>query len=702
MAANMKKAPKKALRNQSEPLHSMDELQNLPPQRKGVTLPTQMEPMHSLNGMDKPVPNGVGNTGAPASEDAVNDYVDAPNDVIAIIGKDEISKAYEALQRYKDGKNVLDQRVKANEQWFRMRHWDAMNKIQYDGDPKPTSAWLFNSIVNKHADAMDNFPESSVLPREESDVKEAESLSSVLPVIMEQNDFESVFSDHWWKKLKGGTGVYGVFWDNRKINGLGDVEVKEIDILNLFWEPGITDIQKSPNVFHVELFNNDDLRAQFPQLKNSLGSGSFEVCKYLYDDDDTNQETQKSYVIDWYYKKTAYGKTNIQGTEVPWQKEILHYVKFCNGTLLYASENDPDYTERGWYDHGHYPFIFDKMFPVEGSPAGFGYIDVMKYAQLYIDSFDQDILKYTYMLSHPRWFSRSDSEINETEFADWTKPIIHLPGGVDEQALRKLDIPTLPPAITQAKMYKIDELKETSGNRDFSQGGTSSGVTAASAIAALQEAGSKTSRDMLKASYRAYKAVCYMVIELIRQFYSEPRSFRIDGSQQAGAKFVTYDNSKIQPMDQGSDYGFDAGARKPLFDVKVKAYKASAFSKVAQNDLMLQLYTAQFFNPQNSDQSLACIEGMDFDGKDQVVKRISDNGTMIQAVMMMQQQIAQLTEMLNPQIGAGNETAPAPTPNGQEPKETSQKNALGNMANSAKSTTHAVARQQAANIAAPR
>ena len=43
----------------------------------------------------------------------------------------------------------------------------------------------------------------------------------------------------------------------------------------------------------------------------------------------------------------------------------------------------------------------------------------------------------------------------------------------------------------QVYQGKIEELKETSGNRDFSQGSTASGVTAASAIAALQEAGSK-------------------------------------------------------------------------------------------------------------------------------------------------------------------------------------------------------------------
>ena len=54
-------------------------------------------------------------------------------------------------------------------------------------------------------------------------------------------------------------------------------------------------------------------------------------------------------------------------------------------------------------------------------------------------------------------------------------------------------------------------------------------MTAASAIAAMQEAGSKLSRDGNKAAYRAFREVVELVVELIRQFYDLPRQFRILG-----------------------------------------------------------------------------------------------------------------------------------------------------------------------------
>jgi hypothetical protein len=171
---------------------------------------------------------------------------------------------------------------------------------------------------------------------------------------------------------------------------------------------------------------------------------------------------------------------------------------------------------------------------------------------------------------------------------------------------------------------KVDELKETTGNRDVSTGGSSGGVTAASAIAALQEAGSKLSRDSNKTSYRAFKKVVIMIIELIRQFYDLPRCFRIMGP--AGAtEYVKYSNRSIKKQAQGMVGGMDLGYRLPLFDVEVTAQKQSPYSKMSQNELALQFYQAGFFDPRNYTAATACLDMMDFDRKDIVMTSIKEN-----------------------------------------------------------------------------
>ena len=95
-----------------------------------------------------------------------------------------------------------------------------------EGKPQPSSGWLFNCIANKHADAMDNYPDPNVLPRAADDEQTAQVLSSVLPVVLEQADYEQVYSDTWWRKLKQGTGVKGVFWDPGQRGGVGDITVR--------------------------------------------------------------------------------------------------------------------------------------------------------------------------------------------------------------------------------------------------------------------------------------------------------------------------------------------------------------------------------------------------------------------------------------------------------------------------------------------
>ena len=489
----------------------------------------------------------------------------------------------------------------------------------------------------------------------------------------------------WSYKLKSGTGVYGVFWDSSKLNGLGDISIQKVDLINLFWESGITDIQKSRNLFHVELCDNDVLIGRYPQLQGKLGKSTIDIAKYVYDD--SVDTSEKSVVVDWYYKKM-----NSQG------KQVLHYCKYVNDEVLFATENDPNFAERGFYDHGRYPFEFDPLFRVEGTPAGFGYIDVGKSAQEYIDRGNQAIMQNMLSNARPRYFIRNDGSVNEKEYADMTKDFIHVDGNLGQDSVLPVSGKPLNSIYVQVINDKINELKETTGNRDISTGGTTSGVTAASAIAAMQEAGSKLSRDSNKASYRVFRQICLMCIELIRQFYDLPRCFRIMG-EDGVARFVQYSNQGIVPQAQGMDFGMDMGMRIPLFDIEVTAQKQSPYSKMSQNELALQFYSAGFFNPAMADQALACLDMMDFDRKEFIMQKISQNGGMLQQMMM-------LAQMVDAKGGGGEITAGLaqqfgiPVP-GASDTNVSDKEALGGESGIGEAANTKKARQRVAESTSP-
>ena len=575
------------------------------------------------------------------------------------IGAEELRRANGILKKYKEGKTRLEQRIIDNEQFWKLRHWEQMEKEGQggnSGDPQPASGWLVNCILSKHADAMDCYPAPTVLPREPDDRQEAQRLSRILPVVLKKNQFKRTYSSAWWYKLKSGCAVYGVFWDGTKLGGLGDISVKRMDLLNLFWEPGVTDIQDSAHFFSTELVDNDKLLAEYPQLEGKLGRGNFTLSRYLYDD--TVDTSNKSLVVDWYYH------TNMEG------RKVLQYCKYVGKTVLYATENDtvqptetqlmgadengrpvmgqvpcgPSMAQRGWYDHGKYPFVFDVLFPEEGTPCGYGYIDLCKSPQKQIDLMNQAILKNTLANATPRFFIRSDGAVNENEYADWTRPFVHTNGNLGSDSIAPIRAGSLDSVYVAILNNKIGEMKETAGNRDVANGGTASGVTAGTAIAALQESSGKLSRNMIDDGYEAFADVVTLCIELIRQFYELPRQFRLLGAM-GTEEFVSYDHSGLQP--RVMDDGVTVSYRVPEFDLEIGVERESPYRTAEANQLALQLFQMGFFRDDLADQALRCLELMEFKNKDQLARVISGGQTQARQIAALRQQFLQLAQVVD-------------------------------------------------------
>jgi len=313
-------------------------------------------------------------------------------------------------------------------------------------------------------------------------------------------------------------------------------------------------------------------------------------------------------------------------------------------------------------------------------PVGFGFVDICKDAQESIDLMNNAIEKNALFNTTPRYFYRGDGAINEEEFADPNKMLIHADINLGVDSLRVVDQTGLNGNYLNIVQDKINEMKETSGNRDTTNGSTTAGVTAASAIAAMQEQSGKTSRDMIKTTYRAHKEVVNFVIELIRQFYDMPRTFRILG-EGGTVEYMSYSNEGLQPVNQGIEYGVDMGYRLPVFDIDVKAERQSPYSQLSQNEMAIQFYNSGFFNPEYCDQVLACIDMMEFPGKEEVRKKIADNGGMYQQIAMLQQQLLQASQIIDKTQGTNLADSVAAQITGEAPPTDTQANVQMNNGN---------------------
>ena len=565
-----------------------------------------------------------------------------------------VLQASEILRKYKEGKARLEQKIIANEEFWKLRQWNYMSNSK--DDFTPATSWLWSCIHSRYSDTMDSYPTCNFQPRQSDDKAEALKLSAIVPVILEQNRYEDVYSDVVWYTLKHGGSVQGIFWDGSKHNGLGDVVIKKIDFINFFWEPGITDIQESQNIFNTELVSNNILEQRYPQCIGKLGGKNITLAKYLYDDNvDTSD---KSVVVDWYYHTYVNGKKTLQ------------YVKYVNDIVLYATENeivgpekvtvDPEtgipitvpldkpLAEKGLYDHALYPFVSMALFPIEGSICGYGITDIGRDTQIQIDQLNKAIVDNALEGASPRYFVRDDGTINIDEYNDKNKKFVRVEGNIGEENIRPIDSKQLDTIYVNFLQQKIDELKYVTSNQDVNNGVAPSGVTSASGIAALQESQGKNARSANKTFHRAFRDVCYQMVELIRQFYDVPRTFRInpDGMKE---QFVSYDNSGLKPQPQMT-MGMDMGLRLPEFDIEITSEKANPYKKMEINDLALSFYNAGFFNPQMTDQALACLNMMDFNKKDEVMQKISENGTLAEMLLMYQQMALQFATQISPEL----------------------------------------------------
>ena len=558
------------------------------------------------------------------------------------INEERLIEAEHLLMKYKAGKASVDRRIINAQDWWKIRNWLQIENARGTKgatETKSATAWLWSCIVGKHAEAMDAFPAPVILPRMEEDKAEAQMLGDILPVVLGINGFEEEYSKAIWQKFQEGTGAYHVGWDKNKMGGMGDISVRNISLLNLFWEPGVEDIEESQNVFFVQLVDTAQLEQQNPQLKGKLKTSYLKPAEYRKDDSVSTDG--KSVLVDWYYHK--------------WNgpKKVLHYCQFVNHEILYSTENDGQ--AEGLYEDGEYPFVLDPLYPVHGSVAGYGLIDIARDAQMDIDTLNQAMVQNAVVTSTPRYFIQTDGQINEDEFADWSRPFVHTGGGLGETSLRQIIASGIQGSALSMLERKIDELKFITGNTDVNNGGTPAGVTAASAIAALQEQSGRGSKDSSRSSYRAANKIFSKCIERIRQFYEIPRWFRILG-QNGEERFVQYSNAKIRDQQIAGGMGLEDGFRKPVFDIDVRSERETAYTRLSQNELAIQLLQLGAFNPQNTDQILMMMDMMDFTGKEEIMNKIRQQGTIMDSLVQVGQIAMSLAMKYDP--AAAEQLAP--------------------------------------------
>ena len=167
------------------------------------------------------------------------------------IGSEEIRRAAQILKKYREGKIQLERRIIDNEQFWKLRHWQQMEKEGRGGNRTIRSRRAAGSSTASSrstrtrwtATGADGAPARAGRPRGGSeadadsagDSEEEPVQADVLVGVVVQAQV----------RVRGVRRVLGR-WEARRA---GDISIRRMDLLNLFWEPGVTDVQDSEHFF---------------------------------------------------------------------------------------------------------------------------------------------------------------------------------------------------------------------------------------------------------------------------------------------------------------------------------------------------------------------------------------------------------------------------------------------------------------------
>lgn len=194
---------------------------------------------------------------------------------------------------------------------------------------------------------------------------------------------------------------------------------------------------------------------------------------------------------------------------------------------------------------------------------------MMRYVNRYFSYIDTNLR----MASKGRLLVDRSAGIDKDALLNWENDVIE-GDRIDAGALKWMQSAPLTNLATLQLGQLEADIKQDSGQNQFSRGETVGGVTAASAISALQEAGGKITRLRTGALNRGFARIVEQILWLIGQFYSEGRMLFVTGRE--------IDASPARLLGEGR--------AEPPYAVRVQVQRRNPLRQQAQNELFLQAY----------------------------------------------------------------------------------------------------------------
>ena len=503
-------------------------------------------------------------------------------------------RAYALFDEFRSAYRQEWQRLENNERIYRGDHWYDV-PVTDENEPRPVTPIIQSTVENVSADLMDQAPEVYIKPEGGAN----DYVARVVEALIRRNHDVSGYTVEYQKLVHdlqvGGYCVQEVGYDPGLNDGLGGAFIRHVDDRSILFDPLCDDMQEGRAVFKISLRTRAWFKDRFPEKYQQMGEDPYAANDAPADDILRGDRRDSVLLLEYWWK-------------TPTEREgvfAVHMALIAGGVVLADSrETKP----QGYFAHGMYPFILTPLYMRKGSALGFGIVDLFEKQQRYADKLDQIVLKNAFMASHNKLLVTEASGFDEEDLKDWSKEVHR---GESLNGVTWFSTPPLPAYLMTYIQRIREDIKEESGANDSSRGNFRQGVTAASAIQALQIASTKRARMATAQLYEAFRQAVRLEIEVEREFnfYPRPVTILVAGEERT----EWFDSSFFTRRDQGYE------GLPVEFLISVKAAKRDPFSASAQNELILQLLQSGAIDAKRA------VTLMNFEGRDQLLKSMQDD-----------------------------------------------------------------------------
>ena len=497
----------------------------------------------------------------------------------------------------------------------------------------PPSTALLSSIDNVIADQIDNMPEALLVPEREETAKSAEEMTDIVGYVMYQAGWPGKYQKLMEDAAVVGTGIAEVFWDEDADDGEGMVNVLVWHPEDFYPDPQYEDIQDGRAVFKTTHTTVAWVEEHYPDVKGYVREDEYarEGEQALIE---TPEGDKKVTLIEYWYKRYDPEK----------RRYHVHMAQLAGGALLFSTETDFGVDKKGEYEegvyaHGQYPFIFYRYRDVYGRPFGTGLVHDYKDSQNAIDRYQKYIDDNARESSVQKRFIRKNS-ISVEDVADMSKSVVEYEGSDIRQDLTTIQTAPLNGQVYQMMVYLADTMKQDSGQNQFARGEGGLGVTAATAIQALQEAGGKITRMHTEKFKDAFREMIEQVLWVLSEYMEPSRKLRIVGGWDSTG------NMKDRLVELHAPKAEGDKLPKPAYHVRVQVQKNNPLQIQASNELLTQAaqVCAQYGNPLPPETFIGLLQG--YPNKSSVLKAVQANSIVQQKMQQLEAQVQQLSTQL--------------------------------------------------------